>query len=266
MRSGTRAPRRCRRGPGGPRAGPGPPTSRRTGGVDGRRGGPGSRAPGWPSRWRRPSAGAPLRAVGPALRDELREMSYAESDTIHRDPADPHAYDGDNALLDGLDAAALRRVAALTGPAAPVMVVTQLNHLGGALASGPAGAVGHREARFALRVLSPLGEAGRSRGGPGDRTGGARRGVGRRRALAAGPERELRPRRAAGAGGCRGGGAQHPWRAGSCPVGGAQGGARSGERVPLPCVRRGVGEAGTRRRGAMAGRPSRPRLLIRDAP
>ncbi|MFB7636171.1 hypothetical protein ACFC0M_35230 [Streptomyces sp. NPDC056149] len=71
----------------------------------------------------------------------------------------PHAYDGDNALLDGLDAAALRRVAALTGPAAPVMVVTQLNHLGGALASGPAGAVGHREARFALRVLSPLGEA-----------------------------------------------------------------------------------------------------------
>ena len=60
---------------------------------------------------------APLRAVGPRVSDELREMPYADSHTIHRDPSDPHAYDGDNALLSGLDAAALRRVAALTGPA-----------------------------------------------------------------------------------------------------------------------------------------------------
>ncbi|MFI5523811.1 FAD-binding oxidoreductase [Streptomyces platensis] len=101
---------------------------------------------------------APLRAVGPRVSDDLREMPYAESHTIHRDPADPHAYDGDNALLSGLDAAALRRVAALTGPAAPDMCVVQLNHLGGALATGgaTAGTVGHRDARYALRVLSPL--------------------------------------------------------------------------------------------------------------
>ncbi|GGU67810.1 oxidoreductase [Streptomyces albospinus] len=98
---------------------------------------------------------APLRALGPAVGDELREMPYAESHTIHRDPSGPHAYNGDNALLSGLDAAALRRVAELTGPAAPVMVVVQLNHLGGALATGTA-AVGHRDARFALRLLSPL--------------------------------------------------------------------------------------------------------------
>ncbi|MFB6436020.1 FAD-binding oxidoreductase [Streptomyces sp. NPDC056411] len=98
---------------------------------------------------------APLRAVGPRVSDDLREMPYAESGTIHRDPSDPHAYDGDNALLGGLDAAALRRVAALTGPAAPVMTVVQLNHLGGALARG-GGAVGHRDARWALRLLSPL--------------------------------------------------------------------------------------------------------------
>ncbi|MHB6909133.1 FAD-binding oxidoreductase [Streptomyces sp. DB-54] len=107
---------------------------------------------------------APLRAVGPVVGDDLREMPYEESHTIHRDPSDPHSYNGDNALLDGLDAAALQRVAALTGPAAPLMVVVQLNHLGGALATGPtggsgAGAVGHRDARFALRVLSPLGDA-----------------------------------------------------------------------------------------------------------
>ncbi|MER6052172.1 FAD-binding protein [Streptomyces sp. NPDC001793] len=106
---------------------------------------------------------APLRAVGPAVSDDLREMPYEESHTIHRDPSDPHAYNGDNVLLGDLDAAALHRVAKLAGPAAPVMVVAQLNHLGGALATGPvggggAGAVGHREARFALRVLSPLGD------------------------------------------------------------------------------------------------------------
>ncbi|MEU7183639.1 MULTISPECIES: FAD-binding oxidoreductase [Streptomyces] len=103
---------------------------------------------------------APLRAVGPRVSDELREMPYAESHTIHQDPSDPHAYLGDNALLSGVDAAALRRVAALTGPAAPVMCVVQLNHLGGALtAAGGAGrrdTVGHRAARFALRLLSPL--------------------------------------------------------------------------------------------------------------
>ncbi|MEV6569089.1 hypothetical protein [Streptomyces kronopolitis] len=98
-------------------------------------------------------------------------MPYAESHTIHRDPSGPHAYDGDNALLSGLDAAALRRVAALTGPAAPAMCVVQLNHLGGAMArkdraDGAAGAVGHRDARFALRLLSPLGGAGDADGGP----------------------------------------------------------------------------------------------------
>ncbi|MEV0372293.1 FAD-binding oxidoreductase [Streptomyces sp. NPDC050636] len=100
---------------------------------------------------------APLRAIGPRVSDDLREMPYAESHTIHRDPSDPHAYNGDNALLSGLDAAALRRVAALTGPAAPAMVVVQLNHLGGALAGhSRESAVGHRDARFALRLLSPL--------------------------------------------------------------------------------------------------------------
>ncbi|MFI0212905.1 FAD-binding oxidoreductase [Streptomyces lydicus] len=101
---------------------------------------------------------APLRAVGPRVSDDLREMPYAASHTIHRDPSDPHAYDGDNALLGGVDAAALRRVAALTGPAAPVMCVVQLNHLGGALAARDtaATAVGHRDARYALRLLSPL--------------------------------------------------------------------------------------------------------------
>ncbi|WP_159471066.1 FAD-binding oxidoreductase [Streptomyces caniferus] len=128
---------------------------------------------------------APLRAVGPRVSDQLREMPYAESHTIHQDPSDPHAYDGDNALLGGLDAAALLRVATLAGPAAPAMCVVQLNHLGGAMArrGGPddvAGAVGHRDARFALRVLSPLigADTGEEPGTDGtDRSGAGRPGA-----------------------------------------------------------------------------------------
>ncbi|MEN2421250.1 FAD-binding oxidoreductase [Streptomyces rimosus] len=98
---------------------------------------------------------APLRAVGPRVADTLRDMPYAESHTIHQDPTTPHAYDGDSVLLSGLDADALRAVAALTGPDAPLMTVVQLNHLGGALAQG-GGSVGHRGARYVLRLLSPL--------------------------------------------------------------------------------------------------------------
>ncbi|KAA6214527.1 FAD-binding oxidoreductase [Streptomyces albofaciens JCM 4342] len=98
---------------------------------------------------------APLRAVGPRVADTLREMPYTDSHTIHQDPATPHAYDGDSVLLSGLEADALRTVAALTGPDAPMMTVVQLNHLGGALAAG-GGSVGHRDARYLLRLLSPL--------------------------------------------------------------------------------------------------------------
>ncbi|WP_030023620.1 FAD-binding oxidoreductase [Streptomyces monomycini] len=98
---------------------------------------------------------APLCAVGPRVADTLRDMPYAESHTIHQDPETPHAYDGDSILLSGLDAAELREVTALTGPDAPMMTVVQLNHLGGALATG-GGSVGHRDARYLLRLLSPL--------------------------------------------------------------------------------------------------------------
>ncbi|MEU7205139.1 FAD-binding oxidoreductase [Streptomyces sp. NPDC045470] len=98
---------------------------------------------------------APLRAVGPRVADTLRDMPYTASHTIHQDPETPHAYDGDSVLLSGLDAAELREVTALTGPDAPMMTVVQLNHLGGALAAG-GGSVGHRDARYLLRLLSPL--------------------------------------------------------------------------------------------------------------
>ncbi|MDT0381297.1 FAD-binding oxidoreductase [Streptomyces sp. DSM 42041] len=101
---------------------------------------------------------APLRAVGPRLADRLAGMPYAASHTVHSDPDRPHAYDGDNVLLDGLDADALAAVAEEAGPAAPMRCVVQLNPLGGALSRPPRvpNAVGFRGARHLLRLLSPL--------------------------------------------------------------------------------------------------------------
>ncbi|MCX4848027.1 FAD-binding oxidoreductase [Streptomyces sp. NBC_00893] len=101
---------------------------------------------------------APLRAIGPAAADSLREMTYADSHTIHSDPPFPHAYYGDSVVLDDLDADLAARVLELTGPKAPMMTVVQLNHLGGALTARPAvdNAVPYREAGFLLRLLSPL--------------------------------------------------------------------------------------------------------------
>lgn len=104
---------------------------------------------------------APLRAVGPRLIDRLGELPYTESGSIHNDPTFPDAYDGSNVLLSGLDASLPGTVLELVGPDAPVPCVTELRHLGGALARPPAvpSAVGHRDAPAIARVLSPLGGA-----------------------------------------------------------------------------------------------------------
>ncbi|MFJ7081708.1 FAD-binding oxidoreductase [Streptomyces griseus] len=101
---------------------------------------------------------APLRAIGPALADSLREMPYAESPTIHSDPPFPHAYHGEGLMLGELDAGSAARVLELTGPGAPMMTVVQLNHLGGATAGRPEApdTVPYRDAGFLLRLLSPL--------------------------------------------------------------------------------------------------------------
>ncbi|GAA2418641.1 FAD-binding oxidoreductase [Streptomyces pulveraceus] len=101
---------------------------------------------------------APLRAIGPALADSLREMPYTDSHTIHGDPPFPHAYYGDGVVLGGLDGGGAARVLELTGPKAPMTTVVQINHLGGALAAPPAvdNAVPYREAGFLVRLLSPL--------------------------------------------------------------------------------------------------------------
>ncbi|WP_329120555.1 FAD-binding oxidoreductase [Streptomyces sp. NBC_01353] len=99
---------------------------------------------------------APLRAIGSALGDSLREMPYTESHTIHSDPDFPHAYWGDGILVSELDVDAAASVLELTGPKAGRMAVVQINHLGGALAVERPNSVPYREAGFLVRALYPL--------------------------------------------------------------------------------------------------------------
>jgi FAD/FMN-containing dehydrogenase len=101
----------------------------------------------------------PLRTAGPRLTDQVEELPFSESGSIYRDPVQPHGYYGvHNAMLRDLDAATLAEVVELTGPAAAVPCIMEVRHLGGALSRPPAvpNAVGHRDARYLVRVLSPL--------------------------------------------------------------------------------------------------------------
>jgi hypothetical protein len=100
----------------------------------------------------------PLRAIGPRLMEGLREMPYTESGSICNDPTDPMPYHGSNAMLRDLDGAAIQTLLDLAGPDADQKFIVELRHLGGALARPPAvpNAVGHRDASFALGVLTRL--------------------------------------------------------------------------------------------------------------
>ncbi|TQM14703.1 FAD-binding oxidoreductase [Pseudonocardia kunmingensis] len=99
---------------------------------------------------------APLRAAVPVLGDTLGELPHTRADTIFDDPTQPHPYTGTNAMLRDLDPAVLTAALDVAGPAAPVMCVLGLRHLGGALARPLAvpDAVAHRDAAYLLSVLS----------------------------------------------------------------------------------------------------------------
>lgn len=100
---------------------------------------------------------ASLRALGP-LGDTLGVLAYADAGSIYNDPVALGATESGTAMLGDLDAAAVRAVLDLTGPDAPVPHVVELRHLGGGLARPPAvaNAVGNRDARFLLNVVSRL--------------------------------------------------------------------------------------------------------------
>ncbi|MCM6778791.1 FAD-binding oxidoreductase [Nocardia sp. CDC159] len=100
----------------------------------------------------------PLRRIGEPLADELREMPYAESHAIYRDPDFPHAYTATNVLLSELNADAARAFLDVTGPDVPVAVVAGFRHLGGALRRAGAATIDHRDAEYIARFITEPGE------------------------------------------------------------------------------------------------------------
>ncbi|MFI6483755.1 FAD-binding oxidoreductase [Nonomuraea sp. NPDC050663] len=100
----------------------------------------------------------PLRSLGPILRDTLRELPYADSGTVFDEPDQPHAYRSRNVLVNDLGPRDLADLTKAAGPSAPVMTVVGVRHLGGALAREPRtpNAIGHRDATYAVWVLSPV--------------------------------------------------------------------------------------------------------------
>ncbi|MGZ0149966.1 FAD-binding oxidoreductase [Kribbella sp. WER1] len=107
---------------------------------------------------RGPELVAPLRAIGTPLMDTVGDLPYVDSGRIFAEPERPDAYTSLNALLTDLDA-----LKTLPGPDAPRRYVIGIRHLGGALARQPEipNAVGHRDAKYSLTVLTPgTGEPG----------------------------------------------------------------------------------------------------------
>jgi FAD/FMN-containing dehydrogenase len=111
-----------------------------------------------------PALLAPLRAIGPLV-DRVGPVPAADVGSIYGDPDFPHAYVGDNVLLDALPAEVLDAVRTIAGPGADVPCVVDIRHLGGAMARPPTppNAVPYREAAYILRVLSPAGDVAAAR-------------------------------------------------------------------------------------------------------
>ncbi len=101
----------------------------------------------------------PLRLVGARLRDDLRAMPYAQTDSIYSDPPFPHAYTATNVLLDDLNADAAQAFLDVTGPGAPISVVAGFRHLGGALRRPGPATIGHRDAEYIARFITEPGGA-----------------------------------------------------------------------------------------------------------
>ncbi|MGW3645722.1 FAD-binding oxidoreductase [Streptomyces sp. NPDC000878] len=100
---------------------------------------------------------APLRALDPFI-DTLGELAYADSGSIHNDPTFAGTFESGTAMLGEIDTDTVRAVLDLAGPHVPVPHVVELRHLGGRLArpSGIPNAVGNRDARYVLNVVSRL--------------------------------------------------------------------------------------------------------------
>src|SRR4051794_24563472 len=101
---------------------------------------------------------APLRKVATPIIDMVRDMPFAEVDSIHLDPTDPQPAWHDGRLLASFDDDAVDALIGVAGPSVDVpLIFAEVRHMGGALGR-PAqvpNAVAGREGAFSLFVLGP---------------------------------------------------------------------------------------------------------------
>jgi hypothetical protein len=101
---------------------------------------------------------APMRAAAPALMDTVRDMPFTETDSIHMDPVEPLPVWSTGALLSELTPAAVEALLDTAGPNVEVpLIVTEVRHMGGALARPPVvpNAVSGRNAAFSVFAVGP---------------------------------------------------------------------------------------------------------------
>lgn len=101
---------------------------------------------------------APMRAVAEPIFDLVQESAPETIGAIHQDPEDPMPARDDSTLLSQMPAAAIDALLDVAGPDADVpLIVIELRHMGGALATDPVAtsAVSGRDAAFNLTVIGP---------------------------------------------------------------------------------------------------------------
>ncbi len=101
---------------------------------------------------------APMRAVAPAIIDDVVLRPYTEADRIHNDPEHPVPMEHTNVVLGELSDEAIDALLAFGGPYAqcPLLMI-EIRHLGGALGRAPADdAVGLRHAGYTVMFLGAL--------------------------------------------------------------------------------------------------------------
>lgn len=98
---------------------------------------------------------APLRSAVAWDDDTVAPLDPRDTARVYAEPDMPHAYLGDDVLVDALDPAGLDRVATRTGP----MTVTGIRHLGGAAgrAAPVPDTVRGRDAGYLVSALAPFG-------------------------------------------------------------------------------------------------------------
>jgi hypothetical protein len=101
---------------------------------------------------------AAIRGAAPVLLDLMGEMAPTAMDAVHQDPPGPMPTYEQGCLLDDLTPGTIEAVLARTAalPDSP-LILTELRHLGGAIARRPeaAGAVPGRDAAFSLFTIAP---------------------------------------------------------------------------------------------------------------